>query len=176
MTGFSSLTEYASSVAAFFLSADQRLLALRDTIQTTAEDEDATPSDKMLANGLGLWLDAVDFWVGLIPFHGATGLPTLAIVSPLASAGDVTGSVTITPPGLGALLAITPIVRVGGTETLAADDPVLSPDRRTLSLTVEVPEPPTPPTPPTAVAGLYQGLIYALPQTPVANVQVVLTE
>jgi hypothetical protein len=176
MTGFSAFTDYASSVAAFFLSADRRLLDLRDTIQTTAESEDATASDKMLANGLGLWLDAVDFWMGLFPFAGASGLPTLVIVSPLASAGDVTGSVIVTPPGIGALLAVTPIMRVGGTETLSADDPVLSADRRTLSLTVEVPAPPTPPTPPTAVAGLYQGLVYALPQTPVANVQVVLTE
>jgi hypothetical protein len=175
MTGFSAFTEYASSVAAFFLSADQRLIALRETVQATAEDEEASASDKMIANGVGLWLDTVDFWMGLVPFVGGAALPTMVIVSPLASAGDKVGNVTVTPPGMGAVLAVTAITRVGGTETLTSSDLELSADRRTLSLTIEVPEAPTPPTPPSAVAGLYQGLVYALPDTPVANVQVVLT-
>jgi hypothetical protein len=175
MTGFSAFTEYASSVAAFFLSADQRLIALRETVQATAEDEEASASDKMIANGVGLWLDTVDFWMGLVPLVGGATLPTMVIVSPLASAGDKIGNVTVTPPGLGAILAVTAITRVGGTETLTSSDLELSADRRTLSLTVVVPAAPTPPTPPSAVAGLYQGLVYALPDTPVANVQVVLT-
>jgi hypothetical protein len=173
MTGFSAFTEYASSVAAFFLSADQRLLALRETVQATSEDEDASASDKMIANGIGLWLDTVDFWMGLVPSHGGGGLPTMAIVSPLVAAGDKVGAVAITPPGIGAVLAVTALTRVGGTETLATSNLELSPDRRTLHLTVTVPEPAEPPA---AVAGLYSALVYALPETPVANVQVVLTE
>lgn len=168
MTGLSAFTEYASSVAAFFLSADQRLLTLRETVQATAEDEDASASDKLLANGVGLWLDTVDFWMGLIPFAGSGALPVMAIVSPLAAAGEKIGTATVTPPGIGAILEVTAITRVGGTETLASSDLTLSPDRRTLSLTVEVPASPAP-------AGLYQGLVYALPSTPVASVQVVLT-
>ncbi len=178
MTGFTAFTDYASSVAAFFLSADQRLLALRDTVRSTSEDEDATPAEKMLANGLGLWLDTVDFWMGLVPTVGGGALPTMVIVAPLAAAGDKIGTTLVTPPGIGAVLAVTPIVRVGGSETLVSKDLTLSADRRTLSLTIEVPPPPpvtSPPTPPDAVAGLYQGLVYALPEAPVANVQVVLT-
>ncbi len=176
MTGLTAFTDYASSVAAFFLSADQRLLALRQTVRDTEENEAATATEKLLANGLGLWLDTVDFWMGMVPAVGAGAVPSMLIVSALAASGDKEGSITIAPPGIGAVLAVTPLQRVGGTETLVTDEPVLSADRRTLSLVVEVPAPPTPPAEPTAVAGLYQGLIYALPGTPVASVQVVLTE
>ncbi len=168
MSALGAFSDIVTNVTKYALLADKRLTQLRQTVDGVSASATASAVEKMVANSVGLWLDALDLWMSFVPQKGDQPAIML-ITSPNTAVGVKHGEVAIKDPGATVTLAVSPISRVGGTETLAvtAAGPTLSIDRQTLSLDVVVPA--------GAVRGLYEGAVYAQPQTPVAVVLVVLT-
>lgn len=162
---FSPVQLFVESLSALTIKAERRLKKLEEGIAAVDANTSATVTERLLANSIGLWLAGLDFWLSMAP---QKTLPLL-IIGVQASTSAQTGSneVNIFPPSGTTAPQVTPIRQIGGTATLAVPaPPVLSTDRRKLTLDVSIPANPT--------HGTYEGVIYQ-DQTALAGVIVFIT-
>ena len=147
----------------FLKQAEKRVITLSDTIDALGQA--ATPTEKMLGNSIGLWLDGMSYWMSLMPFPRPTLPLMIKGVAGATAAQDVSLEVDIDPPSGIVAPSATPVVLIGDATVVLAEAaaPAFGPGRKSITMTLTIPASPT--------AGTYAGVIHQ-DQTPLASVVV----
>jgi hypothetical protein len=147
---------YANETTTFWLQAINRYKVARQKIAGNTYRADDLASD--VGN---FWMAAGDAILNLLPFGGTPVLPTVAINAQQPIPGQLKGTAfqpMEVPPG--ATLSSTPLVRIGGSETIAAGQVTATLVDGALDVFINLPTTGN-------TLGVYHGVVYAN-ATPVA--------